>query len=113
MTTETTAPHGFDDDHEDFRNELASVLKDGRRKWVYARKPSGRFYAARTYISYVLLASFLIFNLFIGIVLNAMEENIRIERIAENGVERNCKLRPDRWLTPTSREDAGSRNSHT
>ncbi|BCS34422.1 cytochrome c oxidase accessory protein CcoG [Luteitalea sp. TBR-22] len=56
MTTETTAPHGFDEDHDDFRNELASVHKDGRRKWVYARKPSGRFYAARTYVSYVLLA---------------------------------------------------------
>ena len=56
MPTETTAPQRFDEDHESFRNELASVLKDGRRKWVYARKPSGRFYTARTLVSYVLLA---------------------------------------------------------
>lgn len=56
MTTETSAPLGFDEDHESFRNELASVHRDGRRKWVYARKPSGRFYTARTLVSYLLLA---------------------------------------------------------
>lgn len=56
MTTQTQAPHGFDEDHESFRNELASVHTDGRRKWVYARQPSGRFYSARTLVSYVLLA---------------------------------------------------------
>jgi cytochrome c oxidase accessory protein FixG len=56
MTTDPTASRRFDEDHESFRNELASVLKDGRRKWVYARKPSGRFYTARTLASYVLLA---------------------------------------------------------
>ncbi|WP_396626701.1 cytochrome c oxidase accessory protein CcoG [Luteitalea sp.] len=56
MTTQSTAPLGFDEDHDTFRNELASVHTDGRRKWVYARKPSGRFYNARTYVSYVLLA---------------------------------------------------------
>ena len=57
MTTLTPAPpHGFDQDHETFRNELASVQRDGRRKWVYARQPSGRFYTVRTLVSYVLLA---------------------------------------------------------
>ena len=56
MRTDPTAPLGFDEDHETFRNELASVHADGRRKWVYARKPSGRFYTARTLVSYVLLA---------------------------------------------------------
>jgi cytochrome c oxidase accessory protein FixG len=44
------------DDHETFRNELASVAPDGRRRWVYARKPSGRFYRARTVVSVFLLA---------------------------------------------------------
>jgi len=56
MRTDPTPPLGFDEDHETFRNELASVHADGRRKWVYARKPSGRFYTARTLVSYVLLA---------------------------------------------------------
>ena len=60
MATETQAPHAFDEDHESFRDELASVHKDGRRKWVYARKPSGRYYTARTLVSYVLLALLLL-----------------------------------------------------
>ena len=42
--------------HETFRNELASVARDGRRRWIYARQPSGRFYRARTAVSVVLLA---------------------------------------------------------
>lgn len=44
------------EEHETFRNELASVHKDGRRKWVYARQPSGRFYRRRTILSWFLLA---------------------------------------------------------
>ncbi len=56
MDTETAAPLRFDEEHEAFRNELASVGRDGRRKWVYGRKPAGRFHTARTLVSYVLLA---------------------------------------------------------
>ena len=43
-------------DDERFRAELASVATDGKRKWVYARKPRGRFYTLRTLVSIVLLA---------------------------------------------------------
>jgi len=46
----------LDPAHETFRNELASVHADGRRKWVYARKPSGWFYGQRTVLSWFLLA---------------------------------------------------------
>jgi cytochrome c oxidase accessory protein FixG len=46
----------LEDGHESFRDALASVHKDGRRKWVYARQPSGRFYRARTAVSVLLLA---------------------------------------------------------
>lgn len=46
----------FDEEHETFRNELASVRRDGRRKWIYARQPSGRYYRARTILSWFLLA---------------------------------------------------------
>jgi len=56
MSTGTAAPYGFDADHDRFRGELASVHKDGRRKWIYARKPSGPLYAARTLVSIGLLA---------------------------------------------------------
>jgi cytochrome c oxidase accessory protein FixG len=45
----------IDDPHESFRNELASVHRDGRRKWVYARQPSGRYYRARTLVAIALI----------------------------------------------------------
>src|SRR5688572_9448347 len=41
--------------HESFRDELSSVAPDGRRRWIYARQPSGRFYRARTLVAIVLL----------------------------------------------------------
>jgi cytochrome c oxidase accessory protein FixG len=43
-------------EHDAFRDELASVAPDGRRRWIYARQPAGRFYRARTLVSLVLLA---------------------------------------------------------
>jgi cytochrome c oxidase accessory protein FixG len=43
-------------EHEAFRDALASVAPDGRRRWIYARQPSGRFYRARSLVSVVLLA---------------------------------------------------------
>jgi cytochrome c oxidase accessory protein FixG len=43
------------DAHDTFRNELASVHRDGRRKWVYARQPSGPWYRARTLVGLALL----------------------------------------------------------
>ncbi len=44
------------DEHERFRAQLASVAADGKRKWVYAKKPSGRFYRWRSAVSVLLLA---------------------------------------------------------
>ena len=46
----------FSEAHDTFRNELASVSRDGRRRWIYARQPSGRWYRARTVLSWFLLA---------------------------------------------------------
>jgi cytochrome c oxidase accessory protein FixG len=51
---------GLDEEHETFRNELASVTPDGRRRWIYARQPSGRYYRARTILSWFLLAFLLL-----------------------------------------------------
>jgi cytochrome c oxidase accessory protein FixG len=41
---------------EDFRDHLSTADKDGRRQWLYPRKPRGRYVRARTYLSWVLLA---------------------------------------------------------
>ena len=37
---------------ESFRDRIATVDAAGKRKWVYAQKPQGRFYNARTRISW-------------------------------------------------------------
>lgn len=46
----------FDDEHQTFRDELSSVARDGRRRWIYARQPAGRLYRARTVVGAFLLA---------------------------------------------------------
>src|SRR6476620_3617711 len=38
---------------ESFRDSLATVDKEGRRKWIYAWKPKGKFYRIRTWLSYL------------------------------------------------------------
>ena len=43
-------------DTEDFRDHIATVDESGKRNWIYPVKPSGRFYKARTYVSWILLA---------------------------------------------------------
>ncbi len=43
-------------DWDDFRDHLATADKEGRRRWIYAKKPEGRFTRARTYVSWLLLA---------------------------------------------------------
>lgn len=37
---------------ESFRDHLATVDERGKRKWVYAQKPKGKFYSIRTYVSW-------------------------------------------------------------
>lgn len=48
------------EDKQEFRNQLATVTDDGKRKWVYPKKPSGKFYNARTILSFFLLAFLII-----------------------------------------------------
>ena len=50
----------FVEEHQTFRDELASIERDGRRRWIYARQPSGRLYRARTVVSWFLLAFLLL-----------------------------------------------------
>lgn len=43
-------------DGQDFRDHLSTADKEGRRLWIYAKQPRGRYYTARKWVSYVLLA---------------------------------------------------------
>src|ERR1051326_6739261 len=40
----------------DFRDHLSTADRDGRRKWLFPRKPRGRYYRWRSWVSYLLLA---------------------------------------------------------
>lgn len=40
---------------ESFRDALATVDSEGKRVWVYPKKPKGKFYNARTWVSIILL----------------------------------------------------------
>ena len=40
---------------EKFRDKIATAGEAGKRLWVFPKKPSGRFYEYRKYVSYVLL----------------------------------------------------------
>jgi len=41
---------------ERFRDSIATINKEGKRAWIYPKKPSGWFYEKRKLVSYVLLA---------------------------------------------------------
>lgn len=43
---------------ESFRNSVGTMDETGRRKWVYPRKPKGKFTNYRDYVTYLLLAVF-------------------------------------------------------
>ena len=38
-----------------FRDKISTVDDSGKRVWIYPKKPKGRFYDYRKYVSYVLL----------------------------------------------------------
>ena len=37
---------------ESFRDRIATIDETGNRKWIFAQKPKGKWYSARTYISW-------------------------------------------------------------
>ena len=45
--------------NESFRDSLATVDAKGKRKWIYAQRPKGRYYRARTIVSLIFFALFL------------------------------------------------------
>ncbi len=45
-----------DVDWQDFREHLATAEKDGRRRWLYPKRPSGKLYQYRSWFAWFLLA---------------------------------------------------------
>lgn len=50
----------FDFYNEEFRDSIATVDKEGKRVWIYPKKPKGRYYNYRNWLSYFYIALFLI-----------------------------------------------------
>ena len=44
------------EDHERFRDSLGTMTSEGKRSWVYPKKPDGILYKYRKWVSYILLA---------------------------------------------------------
>jgi cytochrome c oxidase accessory protein FixG len=42
--------------NEKFRDSISTINEEGKRAWVFPKKPSGKFYDYRKYVSYFLLA---------------------------------------------------------
>jgi len=42
-------------DRKDFRDHISTADQEGRRKWLYASQPKGRFYRARTWVAWFLI----------------------------------------------------------
>ena len=40
---------------ENFRDSIGTITEEGKRAWIYPKKPSGRFFEYRKYVSYALL----------------------------------------------------------
>ncbi|WP_339840140.1 cytochrome c oxidase accessory protein CcoG [uncultured Maribacter sp.] len=53
-------------DQDNFRDTIGTIKEDGQRAWVFPKKPSGKLYKYRKYVSYILL-TFLIASPFIKI----------------------------------------------
>ncbi|MEO1013329.1 MAG: cytochrome c oxidase accessory protein CcoG [Bacteroidota bacterium] len=43
-------------DQENFRDSIGTINEEGKRAWVFPKKPRGKFYNYRKYVSYFLLA---------------------------------------------------------
>ena len=46
----------YREDHEEFRDHIATVDQKGKRLWIYPKKTKGKFTRARSVVSWLLLA---------------------------------------------------------
>ncbi|HQS55930.1 MAG: cytochrome c oxidase accessory protein CcoG, partial [Bacteroidetes bacterium 24-39-8] len=44
--------HSNEPTTENFRDRIATVDESGKRKWIFAHQPKGRFYSIRTILSW-------------------------------------------------------------
>lgn len=51
-------------EEENFRDSIGTIDKEGKRAWIFPKKPSGRFYKYRKWVSYFLLL-FLVLSPFV------------------------------------------------
>lgn len=56
--SEQTETNQTQDAQESFRDRIATVDARGKRNWIYAQKPHGRFYNVRTWVSWGFFALF-------------------------------------------------------
>ncbi|MGD1890627.1 MAG: cytochrome c oxidase accessory protein CcoG [Cyclobacteriaceae bacterium] len=56
MSTSATTPTNPRTSEETFRDKITTVDEQGKRVWLYPKKPKGRYYNARTWVSIGLLA---------------------------------------------------------
>ncbi|MDT0552893.1 cytochrome c oxidase accessory protein CcoG [Urechidicola vernalis] len=68
---------------ESFRDSIGTMKKDGKRQWVYPKKPKGRYYKYRKQLSYILLgmlfsAPFIKINGNQFILINVIERKFNI-----------------------------------
>ncbi len=52
MKAESEIQIGNKISEESFRDRMATIDERGKRKWVYAQKPKGKFYNIRSYVSW-------------------------------------------------------------
>ncbi|BAP30661.1 cytochrome c oxidase accessory protein CcoG [Chryseobacterium sp. StRB126] len=58
MSAESNNIKSLEIENEDFRNSVGTMDETGKRKWIFPRKPKGKYTNYRNYTSYVLLALF-------------------------------------------------------
>jgi len=56
MKTDPKQSDAVKDEEGSFRDHLSTLDESGNRKWLYPKKPEGRYYNYRKWLSYVLLA---------------------------------------------------------
>ena len=49
-------------ENESFRDSIGTINEEGKRAWVFPKKPSGKYYEKRKIVSYFLLAFLLLIH---------------------------------------------------
>jgi polyferredoxin len=58
MSAESSSDKFVEFENETFRNSVGTMDETGKRKWVFPRKPKGKYTNYRNYASYLMLAIF-------------------------------------------------------